>query len=184
VIVDLEISSWRGVSIGAIHYYAVLKYEDPAKVVKNEKGYTTCSGLQSVKLERVLKASEVKTENLQLGQYGLHMRFKAGDTTEGFITEADALNAAIKYFNEHFDRSRSVLYQGDYACCSAWKNILMWPDTKECDRIALSMRKLAQEFQALNGYECRRKDYAKVERLDVRWRMRYNKMNALCEEKI
>lgn len=161
-----------------MHTYARLKYDDPSKVVKNEKGYITCSGLTEVKMERVLTAGELKVENRQLGEMGRHVRYKVGDTTEGFITEQDAINAAIKYFNENFDTENSVLYKGDYASCSAWQTLLVWP--KKHDAIAKSMINLAAEFQALNGYESKVKSEAYMTRLDARWRKRYNKMNELC----
>lgn len=178
MVVILEISSWHGISIGAIHWYAKLMWDDPAKVVKNDEGYTTCSGLTSIDLERTLTAGEVKAENAQLQSNGHRARFRVGDTTTGFVTEQDAINAAITYFNQNFDTENSVLYKGDYATCSAWQTLLVWP--KKHNLIAKSMINMSAEFQALNGYECKKDKKAYVERLDARWRKRYDKLNALC----
>ncbi len=178
MVVILEISSWAGISIGAIHYYGKLMFDDPAKKVVDGEGYTTCSGLTSVNMERTLTSIELKVENAQLQSVGLSARYRVGDTTTGFITEQDAINAAIKYFNEHFDVNQSVLYKGSYASYSAWQTLLVWP--KKHNLLAKSMNALAKEFQALNGYECRTKPESYIERLDHRWQKRYDKMNDLC----
>lgn len=54
MIVILEISSWAGISIGAIHYYGTLKYDG------GKPPYT----LVTVDLERVLTAAEVKKQRM------------------------------------------------------------------------------------------------------------------------
>lgn len=164
----LEISSWRGISIGAVHWYASLKMDDP----KAKYGLTT------IELTRPLLAEEVKTMNAEAKAQGYMARmYRIGEQTEGFNTEEEAIQAGIKYFNEHYT---GVLYKGQYSVCSAWQDLLVWP--KEHDIIAKSMTKLAKQFQALNGYECKPKDLPTIERLDNRWQKRYFKLNDLCQD--
>ena len=178
MVVILEISTWQGISLGAIHWYGTLKYDDDSKRVVDDRGYTTSSGLVNVDLERILTPAEVKAENAQLKANGHFSMFKIGDSTTGFLTEEDCVAAAIKYFKEHFDQETSVLYRGQYASCSAWQTLLVWPASQ--DRIAQRMTKLATEFQSLNGYECKKKSEEYVEKLDDRWRKFYDQMNKYC----
>lgn len=178
MVVILEISSWAGISIGAIHYYGKLKYDDPSKEEAKD-GRIFGSGLTFIELERELTAVEVKAENAQLQSNGRPPHFRVGDTTTGFITRDDVRKAALKYFNENFDTNCSVLYEGEYASLSAWQNLLVWP--KQYDHIAKAMNKMSKKFQSLNGYECKKDKYKYVEELDDKWRDLYNKLNKLCQ---
>ena len=164
----LEISSWRGISIGAVHWYATIKYDES----------TETYGLKSIKLQKPMTAKEAAIANKELAERGYKCLYnKAGTLTEGFETEEEAVRFAIKYFNEHFN---GVLVKGDYGCYSAWTDIIVWP--KKYTAAVRTMNKLAKEFQALNGYECKKEFASKVEAIDDRWRKKYMKLQKICKD--
>lgn len=167
VIAHLDITTWVGLSIGAQHYYVELIIDNP-----NAK-----HGTDRIKIERPLTATEAIVMNLEAKAQGyLSRMYKPGEMTQGYNSREDAIAAGIKYFNEHY---QGVLYDGDHCSCSAWKKAVVWPE--EFTHIVKSMNKLADEFQALNGYECKKDKEAQVERLDKRWYKRYHKLEELCK---
>lgn len=170
MVVHLDVSTWQGISIGAVHYYVSVYYETP----------TERYGLKIIELERPLSQDEAKRMNKEARERGyLSNMYTAGDMTEGFDTEAQAVAAGIKYYKDNFV---GILYDGGYATHSGWKKIIAYdPDLEE---LALRMNKLATEFQALNGYECKKKDEKLVERLDARWGKLCDKIQKLAKDRI
>jgi hypothetical protein len=166
-VVHLDVSSWRGISIGAVHWYVSVKYNNP----------TERYGLTTLELERPLTADEAKRMNKEARERGyMSNMYEAGGMTEGFNTEAEAIAAGIKYFKDNF---KGILYDSGYASHSGWKKIIAYDP--EFEELALRMNKLADRFQALNGYECKKKDTSLVERIDARWGVLADKIERLAK---
>lgn len=165
VIGHLEVSTWQGISIGAVHWYC--------KVIVEEND----TDVERVEIQRPLTAKEAATLNKEEQERGLLFSHnKAGDLTEGFITEEEAIKAGTDYFASKY---KGVLYDGGYACCSAWKKVILCqPQFAE---LANKMNLIADKFQALNGYECAKKNKKLVERLDNRWFKLSRKLEELCQ---
>lgn len=153
VIGVLTISSYVGISLGAVHCYGKLWVED-----------------KCIELTRKLTAKEIRAENLEAG----FKRVSKGETTEGFATREDVRAAGLQYFKSNF---KGVLFEGQYGCRSAWSNIIYWPP--HLDKIAKQMNAIAERFQSLNGYEGR--EQRRVERLDKKWGRLYNTLEIMCK---
>lgn len=164
VIGHLDITSWRGISIGAVHWYVSIIIDEGDKLT------------ETIELTRPLTSAEAKALNVERAARGYFSRHKAGDKTTGFNTEEDAINTGIQYFKAHYT---GVLLDGDYACYSAWKKVIVYPN--EFAPLVKEMNDLADRFQKLNGYECDRKHAKLVERLDQRWAKRYTALRELCK---
>lgn len=163
VIGTLEISTYQGISIGAVHWYGKLWIEDMADTNPNHRD-------KCIELTRKLTAKEIRAENLEAG----YSRVSKGETTEGFNTREEVLRAGLQAFKSQF---KGVLFEGGYACRSAWKNLIFWPP--HLDKIAKQMNALAERFQSLNGYEGRER--RRVERLDKKWGRLYNTLEIMCK---
>jgi len=93
VIAYIDVYTWQGMSIGAIHYYAKL----------------TC-GSENVELKGKLTqrhATYLNKENRQRG-YDWDM-YKPGDVYGGFVERQEAIDLAIKTFKHHFKQARCLL---------------------------------------------------------------------------
>lgn len=157
VIGHLDVSTWAGISIGAVHWYCSIVVDD---------GDTEVERLE---LERPLTAKEAATMNKEARAQGyLSKMYSAGNKTRGFNTEEEAKAAGIKYFMSKY---RGVLFDSGHACWSAWKKAIHYPI--ELHTLIQEMNALADKFQALNGYECKKDKMKMVERLDDRWRKKY-----------
>ena len=165
-IAHLEISTYQGISIGAIHWYAKLKIED-----ESEKW-----GSKSIEIERKMSAKEAKIANKELQARGfLSDRYKPGSLTNGFNTEEDAIQAGIQKFKSHY---KGVLFLGDNCCVSAWKRVLFYPDIKEISSLAIQMNAISDEFIKNNGYEG---DKSIAEKLDSKWYKKYQSLINLIQ---
>jgi hypothetical protein len=100
--VTLDISTWRGISAGAIHYYGELKIGLPDFVQDDQKRYT-CSMWDiplfknsGIKLTHVLEEWEIKKfpDNYQDN--------RAGQNIKGFYQPEGAKRAAKEFFKKHF----------------------------------------------------------------------------------
>jgi|FAXJ01.1.fsa_nt_gi hypothetical protein len=166
VISILEISTYIGNSPGAIHYYGRLWIQDVDDTNPNRDDV-------QIKLTRKLTGKEVRAENLEAG----YTRVRKGSTTEGFMTRGEVITAGLKHFKSHY---QGVLIEGQYACLSAWQNLIYW---SPCfDKIATEMNALAKEFQSLNGYEG--DEEKRVEQLDKRWYTLYSTLILKCKTPI
>jgi hypothetical protein len=162
-IAHLDIYSWRGLSIGAVHWYGELIVDDE----------THPYGCKRIKLQRPLLASEAKAMNIENKAQGyLSFNYKAGQLTEGFNTEEEAVAEGIKQFKASYE---GVLFQGDHCSCSAWKKAIYWP--KAFAPLIKELNAIADKFQALNGYEG--KERKKVESLDKQFMKRYDAIEEL-----
>jgi len=166
VIAHLEVSSWRGISIGAVHWYCELIVED---------GTDT----KYIKMVRPLTAKEVAVMNKERRERGYTGHHSVGEATEGFITEQEAIKAGIDFFSAHY---KGVLFDSGHTSCSAWKKVIIWQP-----QFAPSVNKMntiADIFQGFNGYECEKKNMKLVEKLDGRWYKLYVKLQKLCKTNV
>jgi Txe/YoeB family toxin of Txe-Axe toxin-antitoxin module len=168
VVAHLQITTWAGISIGAIHWYCSIIVEENDKDVERTE------------LKRPITAKEAATMNKEEQERGLLFSHnKAGDLTEGFMTEAEAIKAGIDYFTSKY---KGVLYDSGYASCSAWKKVILCQP--KFSELVNKMNALADKFQALNGYECAKKDEKLVEKIDNRWYKLSRKLEELCKSHV
>lgn len=129
VAVTCEISSWRGVSIGAEHYYAKLKcwyFQPNLKVISVGKkkgvgtelqagqlygmsGHGDCckpriTKLSNITIRRPLTALDIK-ETCKRGNKDRYEGYDKGDYIDGFWSEQSAIACAKKEFERIFDSS-------------------------------------------------------------------------------
>ena len=103
----LVISSWRGKSIGAIHYYGRLKLS------------TYSIETQSIELRRILTSSEARDlTKLQNDNslFGLKFTWKKGDQTTSFDSEEDVKELAKSTYQKHFPKATRLVL-GDPLYC-------------------------------------------------------------------
>lgn len=93
-LVFLKLTSWRGVSIGAEHWYARLEWSSGRREVQRE----------------LLTAAEVQA----LNEKDQHATYRLGDTSHRFDLRWHALAAGMRAFAHEFERG-SVLLLGDPA---------------------------------------------------------------------
>ena len=90
----LRITSWSGISIGAIHYYGELKARNPYRAIELKRTLTAASARRLTK------------------QHGKDFQYRAGYETIGFETEQEIIDLAIKTYKTHFPEA-TVLILGD-----------------------------------------------------------------------
>lgn len=157
----LNVTTWQGISIGAVHWYAKLYYE-----VDNK--------LETVEITRKMPAKEARERSKQAKEEGYRSTlYRAGEETEGFNTEQEAIQAGIDYFKKHFD---GVLYLGEYASCSAWKRVIYWKEPHAA--LVKEMNEISDKFIAVDGYEG---DEKEAEKLDKQWYKRFDMLNKFNE---
>lgn len=163
VIGHLDITSWVGISLGASHWYC--------KVIVEEND----EDVERVQMTRPLTSKEIAAMNRESQEkYGFSNN-RQGDTTEGYWTKEEAVQAGIDYFKSKYN---GVLFDGERTSCSAWKKVIVHPP--ELTALVTEMNKIADMFQGLNGYECEKSKEALVERLDNKWYKKYIKLQELC----
>jgi hypothetical protein len=149
-VVHLDISSWRGISIGAVHFYGKLIWDD-----KTEK-----YSVGTLELKRPMTAKEALLRN----KADEKRIIKPGVSTYQFNTEADVLRYGIKAFNQKF--KDSLLMLGGFATASATHKLYLWPKT--FDEQAQRMNDLVDQRTKLNGYK-HPKNETKVCKIDDEW---------------
>jgi hypothetical protein len=165
IIGHLEINSWRGISIGAVHWYAKLIIENNNEVISRTE------------LQRKITAKEAANLNKELQERGYDFcdRNRAGDLTTGFNTEEQAIKIGINTFKKKYPNG--ILFKGNRASGSAWKNVIYYPE--QCRNHVLVMEFFAKEFQKLNGYECKPHFQKIVELLDSQWGKIYEQVTKM-----
>lgn len=145
----LEVNSFRGISIGAVHWYGTI-------VISNSGCY------ERIKLQRKMTDKEISLLNKQEERSAN----RRGMLTDGFDSEEQV----IEYGRKEFDKilHGGVLFLGSNACLSAWKRVIMWPP--QVDSIVAKMNKISDEFKDINGYEG---NYEKASNLDEEWMKLY-----------
>jgi hypothetical protein len=160
VIGVLHVNTWKGMSVGARHWYAKLWITD----LEDPNNY------QFIQLERKLTGREIRTENLEAG----YERVMKGATTEGFDTEADGEAFGINRFKSQY---KGVLFRGSGSAPTPWDTVIVWPPFVE--REVVSMNALGMRFRSLNGHDGTERKRA--ERLDKRWYRLYNTLRLKCK---
>ena len=114
--VTLDISSWVGISFGAVHYYAILKtYSLSFKCLKSKdksfvevgKSYNICGAFEKpkcldyidVECKRPLTQKEKNDDPSRWSEYD-----KPGDMVRNFNTEEEAFQAGINTFKKRFSQ--------------------------------------------------------------------------------
>lgn len=156
----LNVTTFRGISIGAEHWYGDLHIENA----------DDSNDHHEIELSRKLSDKEVLALNKKAGA----RIYESGDKSTGFNTEAEVWEIGIQKFKSDY---KGILLTGDSACWSAWANVLVYPDSFA--PIVHEMNEIAKEFQSLNGYEG--SEQSKVEKLDDRWMRRYKIIRNLCK---
>ena len=90
----LKITSWAGISIGAIHFYGELRARNPYRVIELKRTLTTASARRLTK------------------QHGKDFQYRVGYQTIGFETEQEIIDLAIKTYKTHFPDA-TILIRGD-----------------------------------------------------------------------
>ena len=104
-VVTLVITTYSGLSIGAIHYYGVLYYHD-------EK-----TNLETTEVNHKLTVAEARHLRKLDSEYGYSWR--AGEITSRFETREDVIKSAYELFKKLFsDRENAILVVGQYAAVS------------------------------------------------------------------
>jgi hypothetical protein len=135
--VYFELSSFTYIgSIGAQHFYGQLKardYNHPDK--------------ERIKLTYTMSAKQARRMN-EIDENRVFTRYKRGDLSERFDTEADVKASALRTFEERYLPHGGVLIDGeDILNCP---KVRAWPSELE-ERIA-RVNELHVQFEALGGW--------------------------------
>ena len=148
-IVWLKISSWSGISIGAVHIYGELIPDGSQEGVSLEK---TLTATQARKLNKWYR---------QTGGVGGLTTYRAGYKTTGFDDESELTEFALKTYREHFPKAE-LLIKGQ-AMNVEPQLILDGPsDVKE------KAERLLREARALEYWE-HRENYKRMDALSDEW---------------
>lgn len=91
-LVHAEVSTWQGISIGAVHYYVTLKCGD-----------------KEVELECVLTERHAARLNKEARQMGYAMKYAPGGKYRGFLEREEAIAAAVAEWRGCFPWGRCLL---------------------------------------------------------------------------
>ena len=97
--VYLKITSWAGTSIGAIHFYGELRARNPYRCVELSNTLTVASAKRLNRHRR----DDFRGED---------WNYRAGMKVNGFDTEQEIIDLAIKTYKTHFPEG-TVLILGD-----------------------------------------------------------------------
>jgi len=132
----LEITTWRGTSPGAEHYYG--------RLIKNSRG----PGEDFEEdVEQPFTRKHAQAFNEKHAEFGLTKR-KAGGKTNEFYSEQEVRKRAIGRFNQLFPDG--ILIEANHGSLSA-RPLLAWPEW--FDAQAKRANDLATEWERINGYE-------------------------------
>jgi len=154
-VVFLKISSYRGISIGAVHFYARLHYYDEDKKYQTEE------------IKRILTKKEVLELNKQdRRRYpGCNNTWKVGFEYQGFWSEEDAKEAAINYVKEKMP-------DVDFLIEGSWGSA----DVRECiyakdEAVMTKINKLHERAKKI-GFHDNPKHKEKMDRINEQyWRL-------------
>ncbi len=142
----LEINSWRGISIGAKHWYGTLKWGD-----------------SRVELTRILSKEDAVVLNKQRGDDYV---YRAGDVTNAFDSEYSVRLHAVRYITEHLLEIK-VLLEGSRATIEP-KEVVMGSDG-----FKKYSRKAIEKCERLDWYDSGNDD--EVDAIINRWYKRLRK---------
>lgn len=149
-IVWLSISSWVGISIGAIHVYGKLIWKDTEH--------------RDLDLDHPMSGKDAAYYNKQMQARGYHsLKRKPGDASKDFDTRESVVVSAKKKAHELW-RGDCLMILGDGGSASAHP-VLMWPTRFAAQ--AARANALADEWTKINGYEGAHADRA--DEIDAEW---------------
>lgn len=101
--VNLDISTWRGTSFGAIHYYAVLNISHPS--FENIKETGTFRSVWSIPFFNNYRIEMTHVlEQWEIDKYPENYKgWRPGSNVRGFYTQEQAIRAGKEFFEKHFD---------------------------------------------------------------------------------
>lgn len=105
--VNLHITSWRGISIGANHWYGELLWTVDKERVDG-------SSMKTHRLSKKLTASEARELRKLDGQWNWSFKWCAGMKTERLDSEDEVIELAIAEYKKHC-LDAGILVLGDYA---------------------------------------------------------------------
>jgi len=97
--VYLKITSFRGLSLGAVHYYGELRARNPYRCVELSNTLTVASAKRLNKQRR----DEFRGED---------WNYRVGMKVNGFDTQQEIIDLAIKTYKTHF-QDATILIRGD-----------------------------------------------------------------------
>jgi hypothetical protein len=101
--VSLEISTWRGISGGAIHYYGKLNVRLPEMTEVDRVGWTCSSYIPMYDNNRIELTQEL--EQWEIDKYPEHYEFNhAGQHHKGFYTMKQLKDYAEEVFEQIFEK--------------------------------------------------------------------------------
>ena len=100
----LKISSWTGISMGAIHVYGSLRSEERDSEIELKRKLT---------VSQARKLSKQQSEN---SLFGTEYHWKEGQETRCFDTEEELKAFAKKHWKTHFSGKKRLVV-GDPAYC-------------------------------------------------------------------
>ena len=103
----LEITTWRGVSIGAVHYYGTLGL--PRLNFVDFKTRYYCSGSNFPRVfEKIELYRELTEEEIGLNE-DKYIGYNPGDMIPGFNTKEEVITKARNVVRRHFPRFRMIV---------------------------------------------------------------------------
>ena len=140
-VVYLEITSWCGRAVGAVHYYGRLRGDCKDKI----------------ELEKKLTKREAASQNNKWhGHFG---NFKAGELTSGFPNEEQIKTVAKKVWKKHFPKAK-ILIEGSSSTAEP-QTVLDGPRS-----IKEKINRLAAQAKKIDYWD---KDEEQMEKLCSKW---------------
>lgn len=102
MLIHLEITSWRGISFGAMHYYGNIIIHDPA--------------FQKIPVMRKVTKSVQAELAAQDGETD-YFTYEIGSETERWRSKESLRRAAIKWFKKNASIENSILIEGSSSTC-------------------------------------------------------------------
>jgi hypothetical protein len=159
-IVHLEIRTWVGTSIGAIHTYGKLVFKD--------------GGIhpQERDLYRAMTTKEIREYNAEMIAQGYkHLKAEKGKTTVGFKDEGEVIKCAIQTSKENWPDGNFLLLKGDHCTYSAMPVLYAPESFTEATRI----NELAEQWEKIERASRYKQGYPKeLDTID-------NEFNAIIE---
>jgi len=153
-IVFLKINCWEGVSVGAEHWYGVLRsYDERHNRIDTE-------------LQRKMTAQDVVHLNKKRGM-GHDCGYKVGEFTTCFYTRRSVIEKAKRVFRRHFPRAK-VLMLGDAGTAQQQPVIVGPKDFKE------PINKLVKEAEKINWWDNEEEMQILWDKWQKIWPLKYN----------
>lgn len=112
--VTLDISTWRGMGCGAIHYYGDLKISLPHFESESRENYFSSAWEIPLFKNDTIKMTHV-LEQWEIDRYPDNYRDnRPGQYIRGFYTPEGAKRAAKEFFNKHFGQDWELVIEENY----------------------------------------------------------------------